>query len=75
MTGDDMVMSQLVEDFRKNKRLKRLCKSSTVFRLHEDPVDAYRTLAISWEDPRALQYLEKKYGTDFVVLNGTLEDK
>ena len=46
----------IVEDFENEKRLKRLCKTKTLFRLAADPQGQYRSLKCPYE-PRGREWL------------------
>jgi hypothetical protein len=59
----DLKLSEMIDDFENNKRLKRLCKSKTLFRI---PKQSYKDGV--WHTiphvftPQVKEYLVKKYG-------------
>ena len=69
---DDIYISQLADLYRNDKRMSRLCKKETLFRLKGDGEGCYRTLNVKW-GPTAKDYLDKHHGQNIEeILNATL---
>jgi hypothetical protein len=64
----DMLVSRLVDVYENKKRLERIAKKKTLFRLKGDAPDEWRTLNIV--GPRATQYLATKYGGQLETVYG-----
>ncbi len=62
MTVDiDLFVSRLVDVYEAEKKLKRLCKTKTLFRLKTDNEGTYRVIARRF-DAAVKEFLLKKYG-------------
>ncbi len=65
-------VASLVDDYDYAKRMKRLCKIQTVYRLDDTPEDSVMTLKHPY-DAKVKAHLEKKYGKKLVeIVNETL---
>jgi hypothetical protein len=59
----DLFVAALVDDHESEKRLKRLCKTKTLYRLKGDEDGTYRSLLHPWDD-KAKKHLHDMYGDD-----------
>ena len=64
----DRFLSQLVDNYENDKRLKRIAKKKTLFRVKGDSPDEWRTLNAMGE--KASAYLVKKYGEQLETVYG-----
>jgi len=64
----DRLLSRLVDDHENDKRLKRIAKKKTLFRVKGDDPDEWRTLNITGKT--ASLYLAKKYGEQLETVYG-----
>ena len=64
----DRFLSQLVDDYENDKRLRRIAKKKTLFRIKGDDPDEWRTLNVVGE--KARQYLARKYGEQLEAIYG-----
>jgi hypothetical protein len=64
----DQLVSRLVDDYENDKRLKRIARKKTLFRIKGDSPDEWRTLNIV--GPRATQYLATRYGEQLETVYG-----
>ncbi len=66
---EDVFIGRLCDDYENSKRLRRVCKKQTLFRLTDTEVDSYRTLSQPY-DQRIHDHIIKKYGDAVVeILN------
>jgi len=62
---DDLIedwVNTIVDEMEMMKRLKRLARTKTVFRLKGEPTTSLRTLSVPLSDPRAMPELRRVYG-------------
>jgi hypothetical protein len=64
----DMLLSRLVDEHENEKRLKRVAKKKTLFRVKGDDPDEWRTLNVVGE--KATRYLASKYGEKLETVYG-----
>jgi hypothetical protein len=64
----DMLICRLVDGHEDNKRLRRIAKEKTLFRLKGDAAGDWRTLNVV--GPRAAQHLADKYGEQLETVYG-----
>jgi hypothetical protein len=64
----DRLLSRLVDDYENDKRLKRIAKKKTLFRVKGDGPDEWRTLNITGKV--ATLYLAKTYGEQLETVYG-----
>ena len=65
----DQIIDKLVCDFDDARRLKRMSKNKTVFRLIGDEDGTYHSLSIPYSD-RAQKYLDTKFGDKVIEIVG-----
>ena len=65
----DQIIDKLVCDFDDARRLKRMSKNKTVFRLIGDEDGTYHSLSIPYSD-RAQKYLDKQFGDKVIEIVG-----
>ena len=65
----DQIIGKLVHDFDDARRMKRLSKNRTVFRLAGDDAGTYRSLSIPYSD-RAQKYLDTEFGDKVIEIVG-----
>lgn len=66
----DQYFSELVDDFETQKKFQRISKKKTLFRLHGDNKEEWRTLSKPLTDSRVLPYLHDKYGDKLEAIYG-----
>jgi len=64
----DQLVFRLVNDYESDKRLKRMAKTKTLFRIKGDAPDEWWT--INAIGPKAVQYLATKYGDQLETVYG-----
>jgi hypothetical protein len=64
----DMLLSRLVDRHENDKRLKRIARKKTLFRVKGDDPEEWRTLNVVGE--KAAQYLARKYGEQIEAIYG-----
>lgn len=57
----ELYVARLVDDFEIDKKLRKACKTMTLFRLKDDPSDRWRALGNKF-DESVKEYLKGKYG-------------
>jgi hypothetical protein len=65
----DQIIGKLVHDFDDARRMRRLSKNKTVFRLAGDDDGTYRSLSIPYSD-RAQKYLDTEFGDKVIEIVG-----
>lgn len=63
----ETMIGQLVDDFENKKKIKRWCKTQTVFRVAGDQDGTYRTLKTIY-CPKTVEFIRQKYGNTIVEL-------
>ena len=58
----DMLVGALVDKYESDKKLSRLCKTSTLFRLKGDPEDGYQIYRKVLYNEAMKKFLTEKYG-------------
>lgn len=66
-----LFVSELVDSYETSKKLKKWCKTQTVFRLEGDAIGSYRLLRIPYSDPRARDFLIRTHGVKITELYDT----
>ena len=64
----DLLVAEAVDRAENRKRLQRLCKTRTVFKLQTDPDDIWQTIKVPYA-PEIGEFLRKRHGADIMILN------
>ena len=59
----DIFIAGLVDEYETNKKLKRYCKTQTLYRLHSDKDDSHWVIGIKYTE-KVKQQLQDKHGSD-----------
>ena len=69
----DWFLAKLADEYELNKKLKRICKKETLFRIPGDPDDgSYRSIKARFDD-RVKAHLIKLHGPNVEIVNEKLE--
>ena len=63
-------VNNFIDSYENKKRLDRVAKKKTLFRIEGDSKEEFRTLKIPYTDPRAKEFLDKKYGAKIIQVWG-----